>query len=540
MNTNQISAAGRVLSQKNVDRLKSAFLEIGRTLLIAKAISSDELSDLFEDVAETFEEDVAENEQDIEASALKEHFQRNIWHTNLKEALYLFQIHVRNLEFLDPEGLKSAYGETSKKAAVKNLISDLETILTNLFDDIPEMGPIVARVDPVQLPESVNVFAEKQEDSSFEEPEEINLDVIFEQPVEIITEVKRRGRKSTVAASSANKLPIKGVLFRVDEPSETAPSKGSQHPLFIPRAIAEQAKIAINASNGLPLDADNSLSRHANKDIVGVMTKAEIVGDDFIVSGHLFPWSQEEKVKAIASNQEILGMSLNAHASGYNSKVNGVDVFLLTHLDILGANILFKDRATYQKTRLLREEIAASSSLQTNYPTKDMDYIEYELQGLKDTLRELAASSGDTSAVEYELANLKNIIASQQEVISEIQAERRYREAEIQAHSAELRQAAEREALLQAVTDTLDERLSAQRKEFLDALNPHRVPQRITRPLVSVAASGREESNFNQLEKRLIAAQAQLAVYEEQGIVGTNRISLTEEVHALKSQLGLE
>jgi hypothetical protein len=529
----EIEAAGRILSQKNIDHLKSAFLEIGKALLAAGAISSDELSSLFEDVAETLEDSKGDT---IEAGALKESFQKSIWQSNLREALRLFEGHILNLRFLSNNESESIYGETNKKEIAKKIISDLEELLIDMFINPPEPVPIpVARVT---VPDSFSLASSSNEDDIGTDNSWVeDIDLVFERPLEILAETKRKGR-SKVTQAAANNLPIKGVLFRVDEPSETAPSKGSEYPLFIPRAIAEQARDAINTAKGLPLDADNSLSRHANKEIVGVMVSAEIIGNDFVVQGHLFPWNQEEKVKAITSNQETLGMSLNAHASGQIKNVDGREVFCLSQLDILGANILFKDRATYQKTRLIHE-IAASANNDDTEKTMDTVSIEQQLYDLQRTLAQISESTEISASSNNQIEELTALVQSQQHIIDQILQEKREQYAAIQAQSARETKEAEREALLQAMADTLDEKLESQRQEFMNALNPSRSPQRITRPLVSIAAEGIEAHQSNDLERRLIEAQAQLSVYQKEGIVGSGRIALTEEVYALKSQLGI-
>jgi hypothetical protein len=147
-------------------------------------------------------------------------------------------------------------------------------------------------VEPLDFPEE----AKSIEVDSLEEPLNSSAEI---QSGEI--EIKCRGMWEEESAQvESNRHPIKGVLFKIDTPSECAPSIGTGHPLYVPRKVAEEALANIE---GLPLDADDSLSNHANDQIVGVMVGAEIVGNDFVVKGHLWPYNNQKKVNLIRARQ---------------------------------------------------------------------------------------------------------------------------------------------------------------------------------------------------------------------------------------------
>ena len=63
-----LQAAGRVLSQRNTDRLKSLFKEVGSILVDAKVTSTDDLRGFLGDI-EKLEEQVEERIEDLETEA---------------------------------------------------------------------------------------------------------------------------------------------------------------------------------------------------------------------------------------------------------------------------------------------------------------------------------------------------------------------------------------------------------------------------------------------------------------------------------------
>lgn len=579
-----IQAAGRVLSQKNVDKLRAAFVDIGKILIASGTVAPSDLGSLFKGASDASEEDQS-NSEVVQAGCLKDDFKINSWQNNLKEALRLFEYRSHDifLNMNSDEYLNRRYGEgkiLDKKTFAKELVSELGEILTDIFDNLPSSPESDAFIPPHYTPLPVSVHAEGATEPEVDAIEaqaipeaapaaddnileivpdvKIDLELVFERGIEVLAAEKRgKGKQS----KSANNRPIRGVLFRIDEPSETAPSKGSDYPLFIPKAVAEDALVAINASKGLPLDADSSLAKHANKEIVGVMVAAEIQEQDFIVQGHLFHWNQQDRVEAISTNQELLGMSLNAHASGAVAHIEGRDVFCLSHLDILGANILLKDRATYQKTRLIPTEIAASSAsvepsenvtpsenVEQQLKTEeiDMEPLEQRIKELQTTLAEISASSAkDSEKAERQISDLTAIVNKQSQLINAIEAERQQTQQLVQAQAAEQEKAKDMQALISAlgqqIDQTLEARLAAQKeelqKDLLDAINPKRVPPRITQPLVGIAAEGQQQQQSNIQRERLIAAQSALATMEQHGITGTARIGLVEELKELRASL---
>ena len=155
----------------------------------------------------------------------------------------------------------------------------------------------------------------------------------------------------------SGKAPIKGILFEINKPSEEIPNVGPGMPLYIPEEVAIKAT---NTIIGYPLDADPSLKKHKKTNIIGIIENAYIEENNFIIEGNLWVNNKEDHVQKIIDNKEILGLSMNADASGHKTTIEGQEVFHIDDLHIWGANILYSELATYPKAKIL-----AQSNLKT-------------------------------------------------------------------------------------------------------------------------------------------------------------------------------
>ena len=144
-----------------------------------------------------------------------------------------------------------------------------------------------------------------------------------------------------------NRLPFRGILTQIDEPSTRPPNGSSGHRVLIPRAVAEQA---IPSLMGMPIDCSLGLKDHDKKTVIGVITGAEIQGNDLVVVGHLLAKNFPEEIAEIQSRKTQLGMSYEIS----NVHVEDVDaeIWTLTGLQFTGAAILYKHAAAYQHTAI--------------------------------------------------------------------------------------------------------------------------------------------------------------------------------------------
>lgn len=325
----------------------------------------------------------------------------------------------------------------------------------------------------------------------------------------------------------ANKHPVRGVLFKIDRPSESAPMIGTGHPLYIPRKVAEEA---VKKVAGLPLDAHDSLSTHANDQVVGVMVSAEIIGEDFVVQGHLWPYNNKNKVDLICSRQEDLGMSMNAYASGHIANLDGREVFWIDKLELLGANILFGAKATYKNTSLAASDTERLNAIIAAEQETDMESNFVEM--ITDQFNKIQASVNQSFfEVNSQIDSISKIIRAQQSLLTEIQSERE----EIQASANEqlkneqLRQG--KEELLSSIQEMINETITQR-------INPSGQPRRLTssrRTQTTIAAATAVSPEKVELEKAIARLEGRLEAEHDL----TQQLRLTDELRGLKEQLKL-
>ena len=328
-----------------------------------------------------------------------------------------------------------------------------------------------------------------------------------------------------------NKHPVRGVLFKVDRPSESAPMIGTGHPLYISRKVAEEA---VKKVAGLPLDAHDSLSAHANDQIVGVMVSAEIIGEDFVIQGHLWPYNNKNKVDLICSRQEDLGMSMNAYASGHIANLDGREVFWIDKLELLGANILFGAKATYKNTSLaasnteqLNAIIAAEqeTDMESNMESNFVEMIASQFKKIQESV--------DNSFVDVnrQIDSITGIIQAQQSLLTEIKLEREEIQASVNEERRNQQLQDSKQELLSSIQEMIDDTL-AQR------INPSGQPRRLTssrRTQATIAAAATVSPERIELEKAIARIEGRLEGENDL----TQQLKLTDDLRILKEQLKL-
>jgi hypothetical protein len=98
-------------------------------------------------------------------------------------------------------------------------------------------------------------------------------------------------------AGHPNRTAFRGVLTTVDVPSQRAPSGARGHLVVLTKQAAEKG---LPSLLGMALDYAPTLDRHDVRRKVGVITRAEVVGNNLEVGGYLFARDFPEIVKEIA------------------------------------------------------------------------------------------------------------------------------------------------------------------------------------------------------------------------------------------------
>ena len=189
--------------------------------------------------------------------------------------------------------------------------------------------------------------------------------------------------------ANANRLPFRGILTQVDEPSTRPPNGSNGHRVLIPRAVAEAA---LPSLMGMPVNCSTGLNDHDKQIVIGVITGAEIHGNDLVVSGHLLGKNFPEEVLAIQRTKDQLGMSYEI--SMVQVEDVEADIWRLTGLQFTGAAILLKRAAAYQHTAI------AARAEEDDLMSGAVDTIMTKLNAIDTALLTLQASQQEDAAAE--------------------------------------------------------------------------------------------------------------------------------------------
>ena len=276
------------------------------------------------------------------------------------------------------------------------------------------------------------------------------------------------------------------------------------------------------------------------------MTSAEIVGDDFVVHGHLFPWNQADRVSTIQSNKELLGMSMNANVIGHHGEIQGKSVLFIDEMEMLGANILLQDRATYAKTRIIEAQVCASKPTNThsdNGDPEDMGTIEELTKSVQDLV---AASQEQSRAMSQQLELMAQKQSQLEQELRDVENFRKQAEAKEEARrkqeQEETVQAQKQqdnnqlvEAIMSGMQQVIDRSLPPSRRQPLRAVPTP--PANLTN-LGGVQSAPQQEIMASKMLE-LQRAEGALEYARSQGTNSTERFKLVDDVRRLKAELGM-
>jgi hypothetical protein len=173
-----------------------------------------------------------------------------------------------------------------------------------------------------------------------------------------------------------NRMPFRGVLTRVDEPSDEPPGGAGGKCVEIPKDVAEAA---LPSLLGMAIDYTENFDGHDKKSKIGVITEATISGNAVNIAGFLYASDFPEECARIQAEKNQLGFS-------YECKVAisdmDADPWVVTRIIFTGAAVLYKDKAAYHTTSL-----AAQAE-------KEDAMTPEELKKLNDSIAALTASVG--------------------------------------------------------------------------------------------------------------------------------------------------
>jgi hypothetical protein len=147
-------------------------------------------------------------------------------------------------------------------------------------------------------------------------------------------------------ADHPNRIPFEGVLTVVDEASTRPPSGARGHRVILTR---EAAGVALPSLLGMAVDYAPKWDGHDARAKCGIITEANVIGNQLRVRGYLFGRDFPEVVQQLRQSEAgNMGMSYelaDAHVADMRS-----DVWTLTRATFTGAAILLREKAAYRNT----------------------------------------------------------------------------------------------------------------------------------------------------------------------------------------------
>lgn len=144
-----------------------------------------------------------------------------------------------------------------------------------------------------------------------------------------------------------NRVPFSGVLTKLDEPSDRAPG-GSGGRCVIMTSASAQA--ALPSLLGMAVDFTAALDGHDTKSKIGVITGADIVGNEVRIEGFFYAADFPTEVQRIQAAKSVLGWSYEIQRVRIVDP--SADPLEIESFVFTGAAVLQKSKAAYQTTSL--------------------------------------------------------------------------------------------------------------------------------------------------------------------------------------------
>lgn len=167
-------------------------------------------------------------------------------------------------------------------------------------------------------------------------------------------------------AGHPNRIPFEGILTLVDVASDKAPSGARGHRVLLTRAAA---LVALPSLLGMAVDYRPGWDGHDARRKCGIITEADVEGNELRVNGYLFGRDFPEVEEQLNRGREgTMGMSYelaDAHVEDMRA-----EVWRLNRATFTGAAILLREKAAYRSTsfRLTREGTKARKGLAATVP----------------------------------------------------------------------------------------------------------------------------------------------------------------------------
>lgn len=146
-------------------------------------------------------------------------------------------------------------------------------------------------------------------------------------------------------AGHPNRMPFSGVLTFVDTPSDLPVGGADGKRVILPRAVASDI---LPSLLGMAIDFTPNLDGHDVTRKIGLITSADVVGDEIQIGGFFYASDFPQVCARIKNEKEALGFSYEIKAQ--TQEIG--DLLQIVSGVFTGAAVLRKDKAAYQSTSL--------------------------------------------------------------------------------------------------------------------------------------------------------------------------------------------
>lgn len=143
-----------------------------------------------------------------------------------------------------------------------------------------------------------------------------------------------------------NRMPFRGVLTRLDQPSDAPPGGSGGKCTVLPTHVAEAA---LPSLLGMAVDFTPGFEGHDRQSKIGLITGAEIVGDAVEIEGFFYAKDFPDECRQIKAEKGALGFSYELDA---RIRDQDADTWVIDYCVFTGAAVLYKHLAAYTTTSL--------------------------------------------------------------------------------------------------------------------------------------------------------------------------------------------
>ncbi len=202
-----------------------------------------------------------------------------------------------------------------------------------------------------------------------------------------------------VVKGHPNKVPFSGVMTHVDQPSDAPPDGSGGKRVILPKAVAEAA---LDSLLGMAIDMTYGLNGHDPQNKIGIITSAEVVGNDIQIAGFFYGADFPDEVEDIKASTGELGFSYEALCS-----VEDVDAHTVKVVSCFftGAAVLKKKDAAYKTTSITAKETKEMT------PEEMKKLLEAALSPIQAQVAELATKVSATEQKQLEASAVTKKVA---------------------------------------------------------------------------------------------------------------------------------